>query len=128
MTRAVHEALAPRRTHGVDEIAARAGVSLAQTRGALGLLELDGAAVRIGELWRRGPVLPDEVGRAGCVERGLVVTAVTRGRGGPPRPRRHRWSTGGQRVAVCGGWVTPAVAPARRRPILSPGQGEIHHS
>lgn len=51
--RAVLDALSARRWRSVDELAEASGLSVAGARGALGLLELDGAVTRLGEGWRR---------------------------------------------------------------------------
>ncbi|WP_282945684.1 DNA-processing protein DprA [Cellulomonas endometrii] len=51
----VLDALLQRRALAVDEVARRAGLAPRETAGALGLLELDGAAQRVDGGWRRAP-------------------------------------------------------------------------
>jgi len=53
--RRLFDALPVRRAADVTSIARAAGLALDETRGALGLLELAGFAVREGGAWRRAP-------------------------------------------------------------------------
>ncbi|MGN8246726.1 DNA-processing protein DprA [Cellulomonas soli] len=55
VARAVLDSLSVRAGRTVEDLAASAGVSVTQTRGALGLLELDGLAARTAGRWRRAP-------------------------------------------------------------------------